>query len=276
MHDIKKGFYVDVGANNPDIDSVTKFFYERGWHGINIEPINSLYKELVKRRGRDININVGVSSTAGTLKLREFTKGLHGWSTFDAELQAERANQPHKDYEVKTAPLSELFAAYKVKTIDFLKIDVEGLEYEVLKSNDWAIYRPKVIMIENSEPRCIAFIEDNGYKNVFYDGLNTYFVEATLEDKHTINDYVSVLLSGQIVINQKEDATQKQLLLTEKVLTQTQKHYNDLETAHKNQTQILETERAHLSRVIDNPAAELGLRRVLKSLTSQIKRKLYK
>ena len=56
-----KGFYVDVGANDPVHDSVTKFFYDRGWSGINIEPINEHYKNLTKERPRDINLQIGVA-----------------------------------------------------------------------------------------------------------------------------------------------------------------------------------------------------------------------
>ncbi len=54
LYDVKKGFYVDVGANDPDDDSVTKLFYQNGWNGINIEPIESLHKELIRSRPKHL------------------------------------------------------------------------------------------------------------------------------------------------------------------------------------------------------------------------------
>ena len=77
----KHGFYVDVGANHPIHDSVTKYFYDRGWRGINIEPNPNIYALLVEDRPRDINLQIGVSNVKGSLKLREYPAG-DGLSTF--------------------------------------------------------------------------------------------------------------------------------------------------------------------------------------------------
>jgi FkbM family methyltransferase len=76
------GFYVDVGANDPEIDSVTKLFYDRGWRGINIEPNPVPFRRLAARRPRDINLNVGASNTAGELTFYTVPEG-DGWSTFN-------------------------------------------------------------------------------------------------------------------------------------------------------------------------------------------------
>ena len=59
--DVKKGFYIDVGANDPVVDSVTKLFYDEGWSGINIEPIKKHIIDLDRLRPRDINLNLGLS-----------------------------------------------------------------------------------------------------------------------------------------------------------------------------------------------------------------------
>ena len=68
--DIKEGFYVDIGANDPDDDSVTKIFYQKGWKGLNVEPSPKLYSKLVKNRTRDINVNVGASNKEAKLQFR--------------------------------------------------------------------------------------------------------------------------------------------------------------------------------------------------------------
>ncbi|MGB6976482.1 MAG: FkbM family methyltransferase, partial [Gammaproteobacteria bacterium] len=80
--DKKDGFYIDVGAYHPTIDSVTKYFYEKGWRGINIEPIESIYHLLEQERPRDINLNVAVSDTAGVATFHEISEFL-GWSSLN-------------------------------------------------------------------------------------------------------------------------------------------------------------------------------------------------
>src|SRR3954464_403823 len=71
----KKGFYVDVGANHPVHESVTKLFYEKGWSGVNIEPANELHLLLSADRPRDINLKVGVSNREDELVFREYKRG---------------------------------------------------------------------------------------------------------------------------------------------------------------------------------------------------------
>ncbi|MDR2831144.1 MAG: FkbM family methyltransferase [Methanobrevibacter sp.] len=76
---IKNGFYIDVGANDPYADSVTKLFYDLGWNGINIEPLPYMYNKLCEDRPKDINLNIGISNKKGQLELRS----AGGLSTFN-------------------------------------------------------------------------------------------------------------------------------------------------------------------------------------------------
>lgn len=182
-----RGFYVDVGANHPDTDSVTKLFYENGWKGINIEPIPRLYKELSTKRPKDVNLNVGISNKNGTLKLREFTGETHGLSTFSPSVKKSfnngRGSKQYKDYAVSVRTLKDVFQDLKVKEIDFLKVDVEGLEYEVLSGNDWSQWRPKLVIIENTPGKWAKYMLDLGYDEVFFDGLNRYYATPELHSK---------------------------------------------------------------------------------------------
>jgi FkbM family methyltransferase len=218
LHSITDGFYVDVGANDPTMDSVTKFFYDRGWHGINIEPIPSVYERLKNSRPKDINLNIGVSDKAGELTIREYTDGWHGWSTFSSKTKKAHANKKHKDYTVPVASLSDIFNEHGVKEIDFLKVDVEGLEYEVLSGNDWQKYRPKVIVAEGNNSKWKKLLIDLKYTAVFFDGLNNYFVRNDLTNIHTMDDYVEVLLGGQVVLSNREHALNKQFKLANEII----------------------------------------------------------
>ena len=178
LHNVDQGFYVDVGANYPITDSVTKLFYDRGWRGINIEPIPTLYKELTDSRPKDVNLQLGAGEKSGSAVLREYTKA-SGHSTFDATQKKEYSkSSPHKDYEVKIKALKEILKENKVKHIHFLKIDVEGFEYQVIAGSDWAKYRPEVICIEANHITTDwnDMLTSNSYKIFIADGLNHYYV----------------------------------------------------------------------------------------------------
>ena len=178
LKDVKSGFYVDVGAAHPVIDSVTKYFYDLGWSGINIEPIKRLHKLFNEQRPRDINLNCGVGAKETTITLREYI-GMEGRSTFsDAEKQEYAPVAKYKEYPVKMRTLEGIFDEVKPAKMHFLKIDVEGYEYEVLSGNNWERYRPELICIEANRvaKECQSLLADKNYKNIFFDGLNEYYL----------------------------------------------------------------------------------------------------
>lgn len=180
FHNVKKGFYVDVGANDPTLDSVTKIFYDRGWTGINIEPAKSIYLKLSKNRPNDINLHCGAGSESISLVFREYTDAV-GHSTFDdgQKKQHGEANK-HKDYEVEIKTLSDIFEENKVPRVNFLKIDVEGFEQEVIDGNDWTKYRPQVVCVEANHRKSDwqAKLLRNKYRLFIVDGLNEYYIVA--------------------------------------------------------------------------------------------------
>lgn len=207
----EKGFYVDIGANHPTEDSVTKYFYDRGWTGINIEPNKRQYDLLAAERPNDINLKVGISDKPGKLKLRIYDKG-DGLSTFSEEMKGDYevhtsyfTDKYHED-TVEVTTLSAVLAANNVTKIHFLKVDVEGYEYEVLKSNDWKKYRPEVICIEANHiiQDWHPILEKNRYEKVFFDGLNEYFVAKESSNRREAFSYVKGLI-GRPIVSSKWD-----------------------------------------------------------------------
>jgi FkbM family methyltransferase len=178
LYDVKKGTYIDIGANDPEIDSVTKYFYQKGWTGVNVEPISKLHRKLAKKRRRDTNLNIGISNKNGTLILREYIK-VHGHSTF-AEISKRSLDQSeeYKQYEVSVITLSQLYSDLKLQHVHFLKIDVEGLEYEVVQGNNWEKNRPEVICIEadHKHKSWKEIFNKFNYELVIFDGLNEYYL----------------------------------------------------------------------------------------------------
>lgn len=180
------GFYVDVGASGPD-RSVTTAFYNRGWSGLNVEPMPALFAELAMARPRDLNLQVAASDRAGTATLYcDPDPKVSGLTTLSAEQSASNqafgfAGQP---VEVPTATLAELCAAHADRPIDFLKIDVEGHEQQVIAGADWRRWRPRVVVVEATEPMSPKpshhgwepLLLEAGYLFALFDGLNRFYV----------------------------------------------------------------------------------------------------
>jgi FkbM family methyltransferase len=179
------GFYVDVGAADPVNLSVTKWFYDLGWSGINIEPNKELFVRLAADRPRDINLECGVGAAVSEALF--FEPEVSELSTFDARTQAlaQRAGTAGTTRAVPVFPLTDLLKRHRKKRdIDFLKIDVEGWEHEVLKGLDLSLYRPTVIVIESTIPQSRAasharwepLVVAANYTFAYFDGVNRFYL----------------------------------------------------------------------------------------------------
>jgi len=148
----KTGFYVDVGAHHPKRFSNTFFFYKKGWSGINIDAMPNSMRLFDKIRPRDINLEVPISEKKQKLKYYMFNEpALNG---FSKELAEKRDGKNHykiiSEKEMETSTLEEIFKNHLPygQEIDFMTVDVEGLDLQVLKSNNWKRFRPKFMLVE--------------------------------------------------------------------------------------------------------------------------------
>ncbi|MBE2262178.1 MAG: FkbM family methyltransferase [Burkholderiaceae bacterium] len=185
FHDIGAGIYVDVGANDPVVDSVTCWFYQQGWRGINIEPVPSWHQRLVVARPADINLQVAVSCETGYVTLYDVPST--GLATMNQQFAADhqRGGETVSEIRVQSVQLDALLAEHLGdSTIHFLKIDVEGAERDVLQSTRLDRFRPWVILVEATEPRRPVpnhetwepLLTDRGYAFAYFDGLNRWYV----------------------------------------------------------------------------------------------------
>jgi FkbM family methyltransferase len=186
LSQVKAGFYIDVGACDPVMESVTKVFYDRGWCGLNIEPNPAFLDRLRQQRPRDSNVGVAASDHAG---LAQFTiiEGT-GLSTLDADqARLSAADQfSRHTISVATETLATLWTTWvpEGQEVHFLKIDVEGAEHKVIAGADWKRHRPWILVIEATVPRTTtashaAWEPDvlaAGYLPACFDGLNRYYV----------------------------------------------------------------------------------------------------
>jgi len=169
------GFYIDVGAHHPIRFSNTYHLYNKGWSGINIDPLPNSMKIFNLYRPRDINLEIAISSEHGESIYYQFNEpALNGFSTKIAKSRSGKNNfKIEKLSKIETFPLSTVLDKNLQinKNIDLLLIDVEGLEFSVLKSNDWDKYKPSVIVLEilNSSVESILisdiylFLSDKNY-----------------------------------------------------------------------------------------------------------------
>lgn len=149
---IEDGFYIDVGAMHPDEMSVTRLFYERGWSGINIEPVPKYFALLTEHRPRDINLQMAASNSEGSMDLHVMDNGL---STSDVTIAQSHATRGYaaETITVPARTLASICAQHRSQgDIHFLKIDVEGAEVNVIQGCDFARFRPWVMAIEATVP----------------------------------------------------------------------------------------------------------------------------
>ena len=178
----RTGFYVDIGAHHPSRFSNTRHFYEEGWRGINIEPSPAAITLFGQLRPRDINVMLGVAETPGELTYYLFNDP--ALNTFDQALMRDReAQTPYRVVGTTTVAVDRLEKILGGKlpegqVIDFMSIDVEGFDLQVLRSNDWGRYRPEFVLVEALDFKLER--ESQHPVHIFMSGIGYELVAKTL------------------------------------------------------------------------------------------------
>lgn len=181
------GFFVDVGAHHPARFSNTYLFYLRGWRGINIDAQPGSMKRFNRVRPRDINIECGVAAQAGRLTYHRFNEP--ALNTFDAAEAQRKNTAPYHLIDTLPIDVHRLDALLERhlppgQAIDFMSVDVEGKDEEVLRSNDWDRFRPRFVLAETlrtdmlrlHDCPVVQLMQQVGYKPVSK-AYNTTFFE---------------------------------------------------------------------------------------------------
>jgi len=187
--DKMSGFYVDIGAFHPTLFSNTYFFYLNGWQGINVEARPGSKTLFDKIRPRDINIETGISRERSAMTYY-FIAENSPMNSFSPEFlkQIEMLEHVKQEISIPTMPLAEVLERHLPpgQPIDFLNVDVEGHDLEVLESNDWQRFRPRVIVVEDEgldphESAIVRTMKTHGYELcaqnvIILDKINEYFL----------------------------------------------------------------------------------------------------
>ena len=187
--DLATGFYIDVGAAHPDVDSVTRAFYDRGWSGINIEPSSGFFPRLAATRMRDVNLNVTLGAESGTSTFYRVSGSGLSTSAPDVAAANRQAGWESEESLVECMTLADVCRRHAPADIHFLKIDVEGSERAVLAGADFDSFRPWVVLVEATRPMSREpnhqdwepILVNAGYRSVWFDGLNRFYIAKERE-----------------------------------------------------------------------------------------------
>ena len=193
LRHVESGRSVDIGANHPQHDSVTKAFYDRGWSGLDVEPVAHFAALLREARPRDVVVEVAVSDLDDShVLLHEFAGT--GLSTLRGEYVpgAVELGYELQDRSVPARSLQSLVEEHlHGEQVHFCKIDVEGAESEVLASVDLTAWRPWVLVVEATRPNSSQPTHEewenrvlsSGYRFCLFDGLSRYYVSDEHADE---------------------------------------------------------------------------------------------
>ena len=207
---VDRGFYLDIGAQDPDIDSVSKHFFLKGWRGVHVEPVKEYAEKLEQARPGDTVIQKAVSKNRENIVFYSVIET--GLSTKFKELaqRYKSENRSVEAIEIEAITLDEVFESVDLSTIHWMKIDVEGSEEDVIGGWKNSKSRPWVLIIESTAPltqveshkKWEPLVIEKGYSFVYFDGLNRFYVHenhlSTLRYhfESPINVFDDVSLSG--------------------------------------------------------------------------------
>ena len=254
---VENGFYIDIGAQDPMVDSVSLAFYEHGWRGVHVEPTTQYANQLKAARPDETVMQVAIGSIPGPLTFFEFKDT--GLSTADPTIAQQHKANGFACVETHTPVISldELLGQHGTRPVHWLKLDVEGLEKSVLESWQSSAVRPWILVIESTLPLTQApshadwepLVLAKGYDFVYFDGLNRFYVSQAQPDlkkalttpPNVFDDFVLsgrasqpfykfVEKQGQRALQAQKLQTEQQLLDAENRVLQADAHSQELET----------------------------------------------
>ncbi|MDX8512386.1 FkbM family methyltransferase [Mesorhizobium captivum] len=184
LKSVERGFYIDIGAQDPVEDSVSLLFYEQGWRGVHVEPTATYAAKIRSARPDEEVIEAAIGTGTGLLTFHEFPGT--GLSTGDRAIAEQHAESGFKMEErlVPLVSLQDLLDGHAERDVHWLKIDAEGMESEIIESWGSSAVRPWIVVVESTlplstkkshgewQPRLVGL----GYEFVYFDGLNRFYV----------------------------------------------------------------------------------------------------
>ncbi len=189
LRGVKNPSYIDIGANDPFFLSNTALFYKKGSRGINIEANPQLMKQFITNRPKDINLNIGISNKEEELDFYIMEDNtLSTFSKEECDFMVSKGKTLKAVQKIKLITIADVLEKYFSNQFpDFMSIDVEGMDFQILQSIDFENSRPKVICVEAAEyspvgagarrSELIDFLVAKGYYEYANTNLNAIMVD---------------------------------------------------------------------------------------------------
>jgi FkbM family methyltransferase len=258
---VERGFYVDVGAQDPIVDSVSMGFYEQGWRGVHVEPVAAYAERLREHRPDERVVQAALGAQRGRLALYELPGT--GLSTARRDIAEGHgaAGFAASEVEVECLTLADVLAPHAAQDVHWLKIDVEGFEREVLEG--WGSrVKPWIVVVESTLPTTQSeshqswepLVLEQGYAFAYFDGLNRYYVSVRHPElagafRYGPNVFDEFVLSGTATasfcatINARAEAAREQAATVELRVAEAERGRDlAMEQAHSLEQRVGETE----------------------------------
>ena len=182
-----KGFYVDVGAFHPMTLSNTYALHRKGWRGLCIDANPDLAGDFKRFRPEDVFIHSAVGKGNGNIEMAIFEAGEFNCTADQMDKVPERLRRNARRIKVPIHSLAAILSQNNVRSVDFLSVDCEGNDLNVLQSNDWSRWKPKVVCVEDhalnwQQSEIVAFLESHGYALKFRAGFSSVFVQKEMRN----------------------------------------------------------------------------------------------
>ena len=182
----RSGFFVDVGAFHPKQYSNTYLFYEMGWRGINIDPAPGVAELFRRIRPLDVSLPAGIALESGEREFFVYDEPAYNTFSRESKEMMARRGFPRlvEERKVRVLPLAQVLTENcpMGTEIDFLSVDAEGTDFDVLKSNDWDRFRPRVVLAENAasvdqvlQAPATRFLAERGYELFAKTNLSAFY-----------------------------------------------------------------------------------------------------
>lgn len=184
LRDVSLGNYIDIGAQSPDVDSVSRIFHEQGWHGLHVDAMRDYANALAVARPGDRVLCAAVAAEAGELQF--FAIPSSGLSTSDRQIAERHMSEGFavEEIKVEAVTLDQVFLRAGFEEVHWLKIDIEGYEAQAIEGWKESPLRPWIVVVESTLPLSqeLSFaawepkLLEKGYRFVYFDGLNRFYV----------------------------------------------------------------------------------------------------
>ena len=189
--DFKKGRYIDVGCYHPFKGSLTAKLYEKGWNGVNIDLSQTTIDLFNISRKKDINLNIAVTNFDGETFYYEN-------SPINQQNSLIKSNEQQLKVKIKCSTLNSILKQNNIDSFDYLNIDVEGSEMEVIEGIDFDKFNPRLITIENNDllledyfkSKVYELLIKNGYVLINKIGVTNFFIKNEIKGK--ISDLIKI------------------------------------------------------------------------------------